>query len=366
MRPQPNIRRMEPPSLHSSDSQSISVRWTAVEHAASYTVQFRKSALNGSNELGWLQLPAIKGTVVKKKNLDMESMYYFRIVPNVDGAALTDGVSDGWDFSQPSEALTVCRLPSFVRNLLGPQLVDASRKEVSVDSLAGYTIGVYASASWCGPCRQFTPSLAAFYGEARASGRKFEVVFVSCDRDEASSDAYFSKMPWLAVPYASPAREAALQQLQVPHTKSLFPGSPTCVTCVCCVRRCRAFRASWWWRRTAASSSPTLCRRPSPSPSSTPGPSPPPHRSSPPQRPAAERMGAAAGDAPSSAPCGAVRQGLKVKAPGGSWRRDAEASSLCRVGIGYVQSRVPYSKFPAAARALTKLNLNADWWFLRC
>lgn len=201
--------------MHSSDSQSISVQWAAVEHAASYTVQFRKSALNGSRETDWLQIPAIKGTVVKKKNLDIESVYYFRVLP-IEGGALTGGTSDEWGFSQPSEALTVCRLPPFIRNLLGPTLVDASRKEVSVDSLAGYTIGVYASASWCGPCRQYTPSLATFYGEARASGRKFEVVFVSCDRDEASSGAYFSKMPWLAVPYASPAREAALQQLQVP------------------------------------------------------------------------------------------------------------------------------------------------------
>lgn len=205
--------------MHSSDSQSISVLWTAVEQAASYTVQFRKSALNGTSESDWVQLPAIKGTVVKKKNLDSESTYYFRVLPHVE--ARTDGTSDVWDFSQPSEALTVCRLSSFVRSLLGPKLVDASRKEVSVESLAGYTIGIYASASWCGPCRQYTPSLATFYGEARASGRKFEVVFVSCDRDEVASDTYFAKMPWLAVPYASPAREAALQQLQVPRAAVL-------------------------------------------------------------------------------------------------------------------------------------------------
>ena len=175
---------------------------------------FRKCALSGC-QYGWLQLPAIKGTVVRKRNLAADSVYYFRVLPNFEESDIVGRASDGWALSPPSEAVAVCRLPLSTRNLLGPNLVDCSRREVSVDSLAGYTIGIYASASWCGPCRQYTPSLATFYKEARASGRKFEVVFVSCDRDEASSDAYFSKMPWLAVPYSSPAREAALQHLQV-------------------------------------------------------------------------------------------------------------------------------------------------------
>lgn len=62
-------------------------------------------------------------------------------------------------------------------------------------------VGVYFSAHWCPPCRQFTPMLAQLYTMLRAAGKKFEVVFVSADKSESDFDAYFGEMPWLALPY---------------------------------------------------------------------------------------------------------------------------------------------------------------------
>jgi len=73
-----------------------------------------------------------------------------------------------------------------------------------VSSLAGKIIALYFSAHWCGPCRSFTPQLASFYEEFKATdkGRDFEIVFVSSDRDDASFREYFGEMPWAALPYA--------------------------------------------------------------------------------------------------------------------------------------------------------------------
>jgi len=55
-------------------------------------------------------------------------------------------------------------------------------------------VGLYFTASWCPPCRAFTPVLNEAYKEAKAAGKKSEVVFVSCDQDQASYDAYYQKM----------------------------------------------------------------------------------------------------------------------------------------------------------------------------
>ena len=64
-------------------------------------------------------------------------------------------------------------------------------------------VGVYFSAHWCPPCRGFTPVLADVYNKVNASGKVFEVVFVSCDNDDASFKNYLASMPWIALPFGN-------------------------------------------------------------------------------------------------------------------------------------------------------------------
>ncbi|MFZ5496840.1 MAG: thioredoxin-like domain-containing protein [Verrucomicrobiota bacterium] len=71
-------------------------------------------------------------------------------------------------------------------------------------ALAGVKyIGLYYSASWCGPCRQFTPGFVDAYRELKRKHPEFEVIFVSADHSAGDMLGYMreDKMPWPAVKY---------------------------------------------------------------------------------------------------------------------------------------------------------------------
>lgn len=95
-----------------------------------------------------------------------------------------------------------------LQNLVGDTVIRLSGEsveEIRVESLCGKdsVIGIYFSAHWCPPCRGFTPKLIEFYNneKQKRNGTKFEIIFVSWDRDETSFKEYFATMPWLALPY---------------------------------------------------------------------------------------------------------------------------------------------------------------------
>ena len=56
--------------------------------------------------------------------------------------------------------------------------------------------GLYFSASWCGPCRSFTPQLCSFYEKMKPGD--LEIVFVSSDQDENGYKEYLGKIPGIA------------------------------------------------------------------------------------------------------------------------------------------------------------------------
>ncbi|KAI5352327.1 hypothetical protein L3X38_005218 [Prunus dulcis] len=99
-------------------------------------------------------------------------------------------------------------------------LVRNNGDQIKVESLEGKKLGLYFSASWCGPCQRFTPALVEAYNELSPKG-DFEVVFISADEDDESFNGYFSKMPWLAIPFSdSEARDGVDELFKVrgiPH-----------------------------------------------------------------------------------------------------------------------------------------------------
>jgi nucleoredoxin len=75
-------------------------------------------------------------------------------------------------------------------------------------------IGLYLSASWCPPCRQFTPKLVAYYNKNAAAHPEFEILFLSNDKSAGAMEKYMrdDQMPWPAVTYDKVAGNEALKK----------------------------------------------------------------------------------------------------------------------------------------------------------
>ena len=62
---------------------------------------------------------------------------------------------------------------SWILPKFGEKLLTSAGQEVDAAStLAGKTVGVYFSASWCGPCRGFTPQLVKFHKQTGCSWKR--------------------------------------------------------------------------------------------------------------------------------------------------------------------------------------------------
>lgn len=87
--------------------------------------------------------------------------------------------------------------------LLNATTLKKGASTITTESLAGKTVLLYFSASWCPPCRGFTPHLVEFY-KKHAESKNFEVIFVPWDEEEEDYEGYYAKMPWATLPFSAP------------------------------------------------------------------------------------------------------------------------------------------------------------------
>ncbi|RBP46120.1 thiol-disulfide isomerase/thioredoxin [Roseimicrobium gellanilyticum] len=64
-------------------------------------------------------------------------------------------------------------------------------------------VAIYYSASWCGPCRAFTPDLVKWYKRNKSKNPHFELIFVSSDRSAKDMAEYMKAddMEWPALAF---------------------------------------------------------------------------------------------------------------------------------------------------------------------
>jgi nucleoredoxin len=107
----------------------------------------------------------------------------------------------------PSPAATPAPATNTTAALLAGKLVTLNGKKFEDFDAAQLGrkkyLAIYFSASWCPPCRQFTPELVRMYKRKKAARDKFDVIFVSADKTEESMLGYMKEddMEWPAIAY---------------------------------------------------------------------------------------------------------------------------------------------------------------------
>jgi len=85
---------------------------------------------------------------------------------------------------------------------------------------------IYFCASWCPPCKVFTPILKEFYEDINCEIRQLEIVWVSSDKDEESFKSYLSEMPWLAIPFGDKRIKEILDHFRLEGIPTLYVIKP--------------------------------------------------------------------------------------------------------------------------------------------
>ncbi|XVE56209.1 hypothetical protein DITRI_Ditri03aG0219400 [Diplodiscus trichospermus] len=85
-------------------------------------------------------------------------------------------------------------------------------KRVKISDLEGKVIGIYFSANWYQPCRNFNQVLIDVYEQLKSNGSYFEIVFVSSDENLDAFNSYRESMPWLSIPFSDLQKKKALNR----------------------------------------------------------------------------------------------------------------------------------------------------------
>ncbi len=101
-------------------------------------------------------------------------------------------------------------MSAFALNELFANVIGQDGQVVDPSIFANKMIGLYFSAHWCGPCRNFTPRLAERYNKLVEEGEQIEIIFVSADEDEEQGMDYFKSMPWKMLKFENRDMESRL------------------------------------------------------------------------------------------------------------------------------------------------------------
>ena len=78
-------------------------------------------------------------------------------------------------------------------------IINNEHDKINIDNKK--IIGLYFSASWCPPCRKFTPILSTFYEDLIEYYDDIEIIYISSDKTNIEFNEYRENMPFPALSY---------------------------------------------------------------------------------------------------------------------------------------------------------------------
>ncbi|KAJ4967351.1 hypothetical protein NE237_019200 [Protea cynaroides] len=111
-----------------------------------------------------------------------------------------------------SNQLSTSRLLALLASKDRDFLLSPTGNQVKISELEDKVVGLYFSANWYRPCRNFTPLLATVYEQLKDQGVGFEIIFVSSDEDVDAFNSYHACMPWYAIQFSDLETKKALNR----------------------------------------------------------------------------------------------------------------------------------------------------------
>ncbi|CAK9004312.1 Nucleoredoxin [Durusdinium trenchii] len=113
-------------------------------------------------------------------------------------------------------------VPPSIDEALGDSFISNDGSVTEKQQLDGKYLMLYFSASWCPPCRQFSPILIECYNKLIEDGKDVELIYISSDRTQEDYDGYFAKMPWLAIPFGDDRKDTLSSRFGVEGIPTLI------------------------------------------------------------------------------------------------------------------------------------------------
>jgi nucleoredoxin len=109
------------------------------------------------------------------------------------------------------------KVESEIFGILPENLYNAKGEAIYLKDLSEQVkvFALYFSASYCPPCKKFTPILKEFYDVMNEESKVLEIIFVSKDNSQEEMLGYFEKMPWLSIKFGDAKIAHCLEKFSV-------------------------------------------------------------------------------------------------------------------------------------------------------